>query len=443
MRRRQQQAFANPMLLGAVTVLVAIIGRVPRLQRQHGVAVRADAGARVDIPNGAALLPGNQVLAGGYRIGVVSDMRPVRLANGSVEAQVTLASNTATARCRSTRRRRSARGAAGAEVHRASTTGRSSQVIPDGGLLPAARPRCRCSSTTSTRCSTRKTRPAVQHDLVGFGDVLAARGSALNDTFAALPALLLHLGPVAGYLSQPSTELTRFLGALNGFFATVSPVAGVQARLLADQATTFDAISRTASDLENTIRESPPTLDRSRPIRSATAAVPRRPDAPRPTTCDRPRASLRAALPSLDPALQAGVRVLPRTPSMNVKLQGVLAALRSLAIDPGTNIALNGLTQTVGILNPMLKYLGPVRDGVQLLEHDVVRPRRRRVPADDPGERAARAPQLRQPPDQQCRLAGGDRSGQRLSKPRPTRPPNRRAAAPTPSISTARPTRRP
>ncbi|MFL5823307.1 MAG: hypothetical protein ACJ764_07700, partial [Solirubrobacteraceae bacterium] len=70
-------------------------------------------------------------------------------------------------------------------------------------------------------------------------------------------------------------------------------------------------------------------------------------------------ASLRAALPSLNPALEAGIRVLPRTPSMNVKLQGVLRALRALALDPGTNMSLNALSDTVGILNPMLRYLGP------------------------------------------------------------------------------------
>jgi hypothetical protein len=44
---------------------------------------------------------------------------------------------------------------------------------------------------------------------------------------------------------------------------------------------------------------------------------------------------------------------------MNQKLQGVLSSLKSLALDPGTNIALNGLTQTVGTLNPMIRYLGP------------------------------------------------------------------------------------
>ena len=44
---------------------------------------------------------------------------------------------------------------------------------------------------------------------------------------------------------------------------------------------------------------------------------------------------------------------------MNVRLEGVLRALRALSLDPGTNQALNGLSATVGTLNPMIKYLGP------------------------------------------------------------------------------------
>jgi hypothetical protein len=70
-------------------------------------------------------------------------------------------------------------------------------------------------------------------------------------------------------------------------------------------------------------------------------------------------ADLRAALPQLNPALEAGIRVLPRTPSMNAKLEAVLSALKRLALDPGTNMALNGLTQTVGVLNPIMRYEGP------------------------------------------------------------------------------------
>jgi len=285
-------------------------------------------------------------------------MHPVRMPGGTVGAQVIVQLSTAYGRVpvdsTATISPRSLLGLKYVELH----YGTSKQIIPDGGTLPAAQTSVPVQFDDINKIFDSRTRTAVKHDLVGFGDVLASRGSSLNDTFAALPALLLHLGHVAGYLSQPSTELTRFFQDLNGFFSTLSPVAGVQARLFGDQATTFEAISRSASDLENTIRLSPPTLSVS--TDSLRAQQPFLVDLTRFANYMRPAtASLRAALPFLDPALAAGVKVLPRTPSMNVKLQGVLAALRSLARDPGTNMALNGLTQTVGILDPVLRYIGP------------------------------------------------------------------------------------
>jgi virulence factor Mce-like protein len=353
-----RSAFANPVLLGAVTVLVAIVGVFLAYNANTGLPFVPTRELKVDIPNGSALLAGNQVLAGGYHVGLVSDMRPVRLPNGSVGAQVILQLSPSYGRVpvdsTATISPRSLLGLKYVELH----YGSSKRIIPDGGTLPAAQTAVPVQFDDINKLFDTRTRTAVKRDLVGFGDVLAARGSSLNDTFAALPALLLHLGRVAGYLSAPSTELTRFFSALNGFFSTVSPVAAVQVRLFGDQATTFEAISRSASDLENTIKESPPTLSVS--TDSLRAQQPFLVDLTRFSNYMRPAtASLRAALPYLNPALVAGIKVLPRTPSMNTKLEAVLAALRSLARDPGTNIALNGLTQTVGILGPMVRYLGP------------------------------------------------------------------------------------
>ena len=353
-----RSAFANPVLLGAVTVLVAIVGVFLAYNANTGLPFVPTRELKVDIPNGAALLPGNQVLAGGYHVGLVSDMRPVRLPGGGVGAQVILQLSPSYGRVpvdsTATISPRSLLGLKYVELH----YGSSKRTIPDGGTLPAAQTTVPVQFDDINKMFNTRTRTAVKQDLAGFGDVLAARGSSLNDTFAALPALLLHLGRVAGYLSAPSTELTRFFSALNGFFSTVSPAAAVQVRLLGDQATTFEAISRSASDLENTIRESPPTLavstDSLRYQQPFLVDLTRFSNYLRPAT-----ASLRAALPSLNPALEAGIRVLPLTPSMNAKLRAVLAALRSLALDPGTNMALNGLTQTVGILDPTVKYLGP------------------------------------------------------------------------------------
>jgi virulence factor Mce-like protein len=358
MRRSQQPAFANPVLIGAVTVLVAIIAVFLAYNANNGLPFVPTRELKVDIANGSAVVPGNDVEEGGYRIGIVSDMHPILLPTGTVGAQLTLQLNTANGRVpvdsTASIRPRSVLGLKYVELN----LGRSKKVFPDGGTMPLARTTVPVQFDDINTMFNARTRPAVQRNLAGYGDVLTARGSALNDTIASLPQLFQHLQPVAAYLSDPRTELTRFLVALNGFMGTVAPVARVNAQLFADQATTYRALSQSPKDLENTIRESPPTLDVS--TNSLHAQQPFLADL---TTFSRyftpATAQLRDALPNINPALAAGVKVLPKTPPMNKQLESVLAALRALGQDPGTNVAINGLTGTVSSLNPTIRYLGP------------------------------------------------------------------------------------
>jgi hypothetical protein len=44
---------------------------------------------------------------------------------------------------------------------------------------------------------------------------------------------------------------------------------------------------------------------------------------------------------------------------LNGRLQQVMAALKALSLAPGTNVAINALTDTTQTLNPMIRYLGP------------------------------------------------------------------------------------
>jgi ABC-type transporter Mla subunit MlaD len=358
MRKTQQPAFANPVLIGAVTVLVAIVAVFLAYNANTGLPFVPTRVLKVDFPDGAALVAGNDVDQGSYRIGLVSEMHPVVLPDGAVGAQATLQLNESAGRVpvdsTATILPRSLLGLKYVDLE----YGRSRRLFADGGTMPVGRTRVPVQFDDINKLFDARTRPAVQANLAGYGDALTARGSALNDTIASLPALFGHLRPVAAYLSDPHTELTRFLGALSGFFQTISPVAAVNSRLFTDQATTFAAISKSPVDLQDTIRFTPPTLD----VSTASLKV-QQPllvdlktfsDYMAPAT-----AELRAALPNVNPALAAGVRVLPRTPPMNQELQGVLGALKNLAQDPQTNVAVNGLAATGNTLNPTIRYLGP------------------------------------------------------------------------------------
>jgi virulence factor Mce-like protein len=346
------------VLIGAVTTLIAIVAVFLAYNANNGLPFVPTRELKVNIANGAAVVPGNDVMEGGDRVGLVSDEKPVILGNGHIGAQLTLQLNTHNGRVpvdsTATIRPRSVLGLKYLEL----SLGKSKKVIPDGGVMPVSRTTVPVQFDDINTMFDAKTRPAVEKDLAGFGDVLAGRGSSLNDTIASLPSLLGHLRPVAAYLSDPRTELSRFFQALNGFMGTVSPVAQVNVRLFADQATTFGAIDKSPPDLEATIRESPPTLDVS--TASLKVQQPFLADLTTFAKYMQPATSaLRQALPQINPALVAGVRVLPRTPRMNKNLDAVLQQLKATAQDPGTNVALNALTATVGTLNPMLRYLGP------------------------------------------------------------------------------------
>jgi len=354
----QRTAFANPVLIGAVCVLVAIVAVFLAYNANTGLPFVPTRELKVDIANGAELVPGNDVLQGSYRIGLVSQMRPIELANGTVGAQLTLELNESQGQVpvdsTATILPRSLLGLKYVELN----YGHSHQIYPDGGTMPVSHTTVPVQIDDINDMFDAKTRPAVQENLAGYGDALTARGSSLNDTIASLPQLFGNLRPVAAYLSDPHTQLTRLLGALNGFFSTVSPVAAVNARWFTDQATTFAAISQNPQDLEQTISQSPPTLDvgtaslkAQQPLLSDLTTFA---DYMGPAT-----AELRDALPNVNPALEAGVRVLPRTPVMNQELEGVLTSLGSLARDPGTNVAVNGLASTVNTLDPTIRYLGP------------------------------------------------------------------------------------
>jgi ABC-type transporter Mla subunit MlaD len=285
-------------------------------------------------------------------------MHPIVLRNGLVGAQVTVALNQANGKVpvnsTASIRPRSVLGLKYLELN----YGDSKKMFADGGVMPASQTSVPVQFDDINQLFDARTRPAIEQDLVGYGDALTARGSSLNDTIAALPSLFGHLRPVAAYLSDPRTQLSRFLVALRGFFGTISPVAQTNVRLFADQATTFAALARSPRDLENTIRFSPPTLDVS--TRSLRVQQPFLVDLTTFSRFMRPAtAQLRDALPNINPALSAGVRVLPRTPPMNQRLDAVLAALKALAQAPGTNVALNGLVGTVNSLNPTIRYLGP------------------------------------------------------------------------------------
>ena len=357
-RSQSSSAFANPVLVGAVTVLVLLVAVVLAYAANTGLPFVPTKELHVDIANGSDLTVGNDVDEGGNRIGLVSSMKPITLPDGTGAAQLTLQLNEGDSKIpvnsTATILSRSVLGLKYVSINR----GTSTRLIADGGTLPISQTSVPVRIDQLFDMFTAPTRTAIEHETVSSGDILAGRGSALNDTIAALPQLFGRLTPVARYLSDPSSGLTDFFTSLNDFMGAVAPVAQTNVQLFANMATTFGAISSNATDLEDTIAQSPSTLQVS--TQSLRAQQPFLADL---TTLGNDLApatqQLKEALPEINPAIEAGTRTLARTPTLNANLQGVMNALKQLATAPGTNVAINALTGTVDVLNPMIRYLGP------------------------------------------------------------------------------------
>jgi virulence factor Mce-like protein len=353
-----RSAFASPVLIGAVTVLVILVAVFLAYNANNGLPFVPTRELKVDLASGAQITPGNDVREGGFRVGEVTEEKPVMLSGGRVGAQLTLQLDQkqgnvpvdSTASIRPV----SALGTKYVDLH----TGRSRQLIQDGGTLAVSHTSVPVQFDDVLKTFDARTRGNIQGNLSGYGGVLAARGGDLNDTISALPSLFGHLRSVAGYLSQPSTGLVRFIDNLNSFMAAVAPVAHTNVLFFRDMGTTFAALSRHPVDLEQTIAKSPGTeavgtdaLRAQQPFLVDLTSLGR---ALGPATAD-----LHRSLPVLNPAIEQGARVLGRTPPLDQRLQNTMVALRGLATAPGTNLALHGLAATVNTLNPMVRYLGP------------------------------------------------------------------------------------
>jgi virulence factor Mce-like protein len=358
MRSSRQSPFSNPVLVGAMTVLVILVAVFLAYNANNGLPFVPTRELKLDIASGSDLVAGNEVREGGFRIGLVQTLTPIELPTGQVAAQLTLQLDKAYGNVpidsTAAIRPRSLLGLKYVDLHK----GTSKRLFEDGATMPITQTRVPVQFEDVFQAFDSKTRKAIDDNLVGYGDALAGRGSDLNDTIASLPSLLGYLRPVTAYLSDPHTELIRLLNNLEGFMGTVAPVAGTNARLFTDMATTFEAISRSPQSLEATIAKSPSTEEVT--TNSLKVQQPFLVDF---NTLGKQlvpaTASLKSALPIINPAIEQGTRTLIRTPPLDSRLQGVMTALKNLSQAPGTNIGINALNSTVQILNPMLRYLGP------------------------------------------------------------------------------------
>jgi virulence factor Mce-like protein len=362
MRRGGRQLGASPVLIGAVTVLVAIVAVFISYQANNGLPFVPTYQLRAEVPNGAKLVKGNEVRAGGFRVGIVKDIKSDRKTVGGEERAIavldlSLDKTIEPLSVDSTLsvRPRSALGLKYVEL----IPGRSQKTYENGDTIPLSRASTNAPELEDVLSTfAPKTRDDARRSLEGFGNSIAGRGPAINTTIRELEPFTRYLLPVMRNLSDPKTELRGFFPGLGAAAAQAAPVAQVQARWFGEMATTFAAMSSDPEALRETISESPPTLQAATesfrvqtPFLARFAAVSR--DL-QPGTAELPR-----TLPLVNDALQAGVPAFRETPELGGRLEDLFRAAEDLGDNPNTLLGLRDLRTAVQVTKPAIQFVAP------------------------------------------------------------------------------------
>jgi virulence factor Mce-like protein len=356
--RRSTSVAANPVLIGAATVLVVIVAVFLAYNANNGLPFVPTYSMWVELPNASNLVTGNEVRIGGDRVGIIDKIEPQTHNDGSVTARmhVKLQTDVKPLPVDSTIivRPRSPLGLKYIEV----TRGSSSRGIPEDGTLPLrnATPRP-VEFDDFFSMFDEPTRVANQINLREFGDALAGRGTSINEAIVALDPLTKNAIPVLKNLSDPQTRLGELFQALEQTAAAVAPVAEQQGQLFRSLATTFDAFDAIAIPyLQDTISGGPAALDTAirsfpieRPLLANAAGFFRdlQPGA----------AALRTSAPALAEAFEVGTTQVRRAASLNNELALTLRSLQAFAQDPQVPLGIHGLRRTVEELTPTVNHL--------------------------------------------------------------------------------------
>jgi ABC-type transporter Mla subunit MlaD len=361
-RRRRESAIAgNPVLIGALTVLVTFVAVTLAYNATNGLPFVPTYKLHVQASDASELTHGADVNMGGARVGVVSSVTPTRTAAGRPIALLNLqlqnsikplpVDSTFTVRLK---------GAIGLKYLQIGL-GHSHRGFPQNATVPMRQEGTTVDFDQVLSMFNPPTRTGVQRSTIGFGQVLAGRGYDLNNAFRAFVPLLGDLGPVTRNLSSSHTDLAGFFRGLESYSGALVPVARTQGELFANLDTTFRALASVAvPSLQQTISDTPPMFQSTisgtpviRPFLTDTATLFKE---LRPAVATLPQNA-----PVLASAFAAGTRNLPGTAALDRRTVALSRTVAAYGQNPAVLPGLDRLTLTLAKLGPPLAFLTPAQ----------------------------------------------------------------------------------
>ena len=361
-RRAGTSIAANPVLIGAATTLVVIVAVFLAYNANSGLPFVPTYDIKVQVPNAAGLVKGNDVRVGGTRVGTVAKIEPRTLKNGAVVAVLSLKLDTTVkplpADTTIMVRPRSALGLKYVQL----TRGSSKQGWSQGTTVSLAQAHPKPVEIDQFfNMFDAPTRRASQGNLTNFGNGLAGRGTDLNFAIQDLGPLLTVFTPVFRNLGSSQTDLRGFFNGLAQAASEVAPVAEQQGQMFVGLDATFAAWASVARPyLQETISEGPASLDAANaelphitPFLNRTAAMFR--------NLQPGIDALADAAPDLADTVTIGTPALRRSPKFNAQVSDTFRALEKFSTDPMTKVGIADLDSTVSILAPTVRFVTPAQ----------------------------------------------------------------------------------
>jgi virulence factor Mce-like protein len=367
-RRGSASIVASPALVGAVTVLIAIISVFLAYNANQGLPFVPTYDLRAELPGGSNLVVGNEVRMGGFRVGVVDKIEPAtsrlgEAAQGQGVDQRAIAlvhlklDKTVEELPVDTRVQIRPRSALGLK-YISLTAGRSDRTFAAGSRIPLTQSTKPTELDEFFSIQNPEFRKNIRTVYEGYGTALSGRGTAINEVIRDLNPFLRRLEPVMRSLSDPDTELRNFFREAGRTSGQIAPVARNYASLFVNMATTFEALSRHPDRLRGMMERLRPTLDTGiesfrvqRPFLRDTAELSKE---LRPVAVEMER-----SLPRVADAFEVGAPVQAKAPRLYRHTRNVFRAVDDLAENPNTLLGLRDLRRTLEVATPLVEYVAP------------------------------------------------------------------------------------
>jgi virulence factor Mce-like protein len=349
----------SPVLVGAITVLVVVMSVFLSYNAGNSLPFVATYQISVQVPDAQELVPNNEVLVGGRRVGVISTIEPRLDEQRRPYAQLAIrldldfegeVREDATAQVRA----RSLLGSKYLEL----TLGSEGKPLAPGEVLPLSQAREQVEVDELVDEFDAPTRRNLAAVLGGLGEGFAGRGLDLNASLESFRPLVEGSRTVFGALADPSTRLDRLIGSYAATVAELGVAPEALAGIIEGGAQTLAALEAAGPELERSIELSPDTLGTGT---EALAAL--RPVLARARVITHRLGPAAALLPStarrLEDAARATTPVLRRARGLGPLLDDAFVELEALGASEPSVPALDSVAGVLPELRSTVEFLTP------------------------------------------------------------------------------------